>query len=98
MVHHDTADGLAIGRGCELGGDAAAGHDADAIGEIEHFVEVVTDQQDGGAARARFQKSLVHGGAGAHVETATWAVRDNDLRVAGEFAGDDQLLCVAAGE
>ena len=36
MMHHDAADGLAIGRRREFGGDAAAGHDADAIGEIEH--------------------------------------------------------------
>src|ERR1700752_2342010 len=77
MVHHDAADGLAIGRRREFGGDAAAGHDADAIGEIEHLVEVVADQQDGGAGRAGFQKALVHGGAGAHVEAAAWAVGDD---------------------
>src|SRR5262249_14326754 len=66
MVHHDAADGLAIGRRRELSRDAAAGHDADAIGEIEHLVEVVADQEDGGAVRACFQKPFVHGGAGAH--------------------------------
>src|SRR5580700_748874 len=98
MVHHDPADSLAVGRRLELGGDPAARHDADAIREIEHLIEVIADQQDGGAAGARFQKALVHRRAGAHVETAAWTMRHDDFRVAAEFPRDDQLLRVAAGE
>ena len=52
MVHHDAADGLAIRRCRKLCGDTATSHHADAIGEIEHLVEVVADQYDGHAAGA----------------------------------------------
>ena len=59
MMHHDPADSLAICRRLELGGDPAARHDTDAIGEIEHLVEVIADQQDGGAAGARLDRKSV---------------------------------------
>ena len=83
MVHHDPADRLAVGRRLELRGNPAARHDTDTIGEIEHFVEVIADQHDGRSAVAGFEQPLVHRRAGAHVETAAWAVRDDDFRIAG---------------
>ena len=44
MVHHGAADGVAVGGSVELGDDAAARHHADAVGDAEHFVEVLADQ------------------------------------------------------
>ena len=53
MMHHDAADGLPVYRRVEFGGNPAAGHDPDAIGKIEHLVEVIANQYDRRASRAR---------------------------------------------
>src|ERR1700761_1715590 len=98
MMHHDAADGLAIGRCRKLCSDTATSHHADTIGEIEHLVEVIADQYDGHAVGACFEQSFLHGRTRANVEATAWTMRDDDLRVAGEFASDDELLRVAAGE
>src|SRR5689334_2786068 len=98
MVHHDSPDGLPVRWGREFGGNAAAGHDADPVREIEDFVEVIADQHDRGAGGARVEQTVLHRSAGAHIETAAWTVRDDHLGLTAELAGDYQLLCVAAGE
>ena len=54
--------------------DAAAVHDADAVGEEQDLVEVLADQEDAGAGVARVAEPLVHRGGGAHVEAAARAV------------------------
>ncbi len=80
MVHQGPADGVAVdGRG-ELGGDAAAVHHPDPVGEEEDLVEVLADQEDAGAAVAGDPEALVDRGGGAHVEAAARAVGDDDAR------------------
>src|SRR5579872_5898949 len=96
MVDHGAPDCLAVGRCLKLGRDPAPRHNADTIGETENFIEVVADQQDGGAAGARLEKSLMDRRASAHVQAAAGAMRHDDLRISSEFARENQLLRVAA--
>jgi hypothetical protein len=52
MIHHGAANSLAVGRPLEFRDNAAAGHDADAVRETQHFVEVFADQNYCGASVA----------------------------------------------
>src|ERR1700730_9999491 len=98
MMHHHPAYGLPVGRRFELGCDPAARYDADTIRQIEHVVEVIADHHNSRSTGAGLEEPLVHRRTGANVEAAAWAVRDDDSRGAAEFAGDDELLRIAAGE
>ena len=64
----------------------------------EDFVEVVADQHDAAPPARATEQALLHRGASADVEAAAWTVGNDDLGLAAELAGDDQLLRVAAGE
>ena len=96
MIHHGAANGLAVRRPVEFRDDPAAGHDADTVGEGQHLVEIFADEHHGGAAVARRQQALMHGVAGSRVKAAARAMGDHDGGAAAEFAGDDELLRVAA--
>src|SRR5881394_2455504 len=97
MTDHSTPDGLPVGGPLEFGNHDAFGHDTDAVGQAEDFVEIFADQDDRGAAFARRDQPLVDGRAGPRVQSAARAVRDHHPGLAAEFAGDDEFLGVAAG-
>src|ERR1700691_1066670 len=67
MIHHGASNGVAIGGSVEFGDDTAARHDADAVGNAEHLVEVLADEHHRRAPVAGRDKPRVHGRAGAHV-------------------------------
>ncbi len=73
-------------------------HDDDAVGEFEGFVEVFGDQQDGGAAVSGVHDLRADVGDGGEVEAEAGILCDEDVDGAGEFAGQDGTLHVAAGE
>ena len=72
-------------------------HHGDAVGEREHLVQVLADQQHGAAGGRRVQQLLVHIGHGADVQApGRLAGDDQPRRAAGQRAPEDQLLHVAA--
>src|SRR5882757_7851108 len=98
MIDHSTADRLAVRRTLEFADDRAPAHHADAVRQAQDLVEILADQHDRRAAFARRDQALMHGGAGADVEPAARAMRDHDVGLAAEFARDDELLRIAAGQ
>ena len=82
-------------------------HDSNAIGQSEDFIEVVRDQQHGGALGARIEQLLVHERHRANVESPRrlvgndqqWRMRGSATRVsngAEQRAAQHQFLHVAA--
>src|SRR5258706_3820795 len=95
MIDHGAADRLPIGGLRQLGDDAPARHDAHPVGERQHFVEVLADEQHGGALRPRREPALVHLRARAHVEPAARAVRQHEAGPLPELAREHPVLRVA---
>src|SRR5437899_3134290 len=98
MIDHSTADRLAVRRTLEFADDRAPAHHADAVRQAQDLVEILADQHDRRAAFARCDQTLMHGGAGADVEASARAVCDHDVGLAAEFAREDELLRIAAGQ
>ena len=67
MMYHGAPDRLSVCWCREFCGDAASGHDADAIGKAEDLVEIVAHQHNGGPASPRLQQPLMDGSTGANV-------------------------------
>jgi hypothetical protein len=59
---------------------AGPGHHDDAVGQRQHLVEILGDQQDRRAALARLEQLRVHIGDGADVEPARRLVGEDDAR------------------
>src|SRR5216683_2743945 len=98
MIHHGAANSLAIRRPLKLGDYPAARHDADAVRKSQHLVEILADQDNCGAKLAGGNQALMHRIASARVQTAARTVGHDDGWAPIEFAGDDKLLRVAAGQ
>ena len=105
-----SAEGLDVGADFGLGGaeellrrevgeDAAGVEEDDAVGEIEGFVEVVGDEEDGLAeALKQGAHHLLHLEAGEGIERAEGLVHEEDGRVGGEGTGQACTLALAARE
>src|ERR1700679_4065321 len=96
MIHHRTANRLAVSGPVEFGHDPSTCHDADPIREGKDFVEIFADEHDRSPTIASSKQPLMHGGAGPHVKPATRAMRDDHRRLPTEFARYYQLLGVTA--
>jgi len=76
----------------------------DALGEIEGFIEIVGDEQDGLLRLGFIQRiekvaeHVLHFGAGEGIEGAERLVHEKDFGVGGECAGEADALALAAGE
>lgn len=70
------------------GGSFGAGVTAeqdDAVGELEGFVDVVRDQQNGGRCRSvHVEEQVLHLEPGQRVERAEWFVEEEDAGVSGQ--------------
>ena len=75
---------------------AAAVHDRDAIGHLEHLVELGGDEQNGRAGIALGDDLAVNELDAADVEAACGLVEHEQLQVAVELARNDELLLIAA--
>ena len=96
---HEQADRVAGGVGpVELADELAAVEHADAVGEREDLVELGRHEQHGGARVAHLDDAAVDELDRADVEAARRLRDEQQLEVAGELAGDDHLLLVAARE
>ena len=85
--------------GGEVGDDFAGVEEDDALGEVEGFVEVVGDEQDGFAdAGEQVAEHGLHLGAGEGIERAEGLVHEQDGGVGGEGAGEADALALASGE
>src|SRR5271163_116304 len=96
MIHHGSANRLAVSGPVEFGHDPSTCHDADPVGESKDFVEIFTDEHDRSPTIASGQQPLVHGGTSPHVKPAARAVRYDYRRLPAELARYYQLLGVAA--
>ena len=97
MVHHGVSDLLPVCGSLELGNDPPAGHHTNPVGQAQNLVEVVANQQDGGAGVARAEQPLVHRSTRSDVETAAGTMGDDDARDFGQLAGQHEFLGIAAG-
>ena len=93
---HDAFFG-GVGAG-DVGGEAALAHDEDAVAHAEDLGELGGDHDDGDPLLGELGDQGVDLGLGADVDAAGGFVEDENLRLGGEPAGDDDLLLVAAGE
>jgi hypothetical protein len=73
-------------------------NDRDGVGKIHDFIELIGNEQDCDALVALRNQRPVHVLNGADVQSACRLDRDQDLRVIGNLAPDDDFLLVAAGE
>ena len=79
-------------------GDLAARHHGDAVGEFEHFVEILGDQQHRGAAVALLDDLRANVGDGREIEAEAGIGDDQHVDVFREFAREHRALDIAAGE
>ncbi len=70
--------------------------DGDAVGQREKLVEIFRNQQDPGARPRRLAQARMHGDGRADIEAARRLVGEDEARVPGKRAGEQQLLDVAA--
>src|SRR3954449_10243632 len=85
--------------GLEQVDEFARAHDGEAVGDLAHEVEVVGDEQVGGAVLApELEQKLDDGGLHGDVERGGDLVADDEARAGGEGAGDGDTLLLAAGE
>ena len=84
----------AVGR--ELAHDLALVDDEDAVGQRAHLLELQRDEQDAAARVALGDQAAVDELDRPDVEAARGLRGDEHARVAGDLAGDDALLLVAA--
>ena len=91
--------GLQDFGGGKIGDDLAGFEEDDALGQVEGFVEIVGDQQDGFAdAGEQVAQHGLHLGAGEGIERAEGLVHQQDAGIGGEGAGEADALALAAGE
>jgi hypothetical protein len=85
--------------GGEVGDYFAGFEEDDALGEVEGFVEVVGDEQDGFAdAGEQVAEHGLHLGAGEGIEGAEGLVHEQDAGIGGEGASEADALALSAGE
>ena len=78
--------------------DLALVDDRDAVGQAEDLRQFGGDHDDGLAFVLFAEDRAVHMLDGAEIEATCRLVKDDDLTAAVDFAGQDDLLLVAAGQ
>src|SRR3954453_1749675 len=98
-VRHGVHDGgLGDGLAGQLGhADPVAEH-GDAVGALDHLLELGGDHQHTQALLGQLADQALDLGLRPHVDAAGGLVEDRELRVGGEPAGEQPLLLVAARE
>jgi hypothetical protein len=81
-----------------LVGDAALGHDEDAVGQFHHLVEILAHQQHGRARVPRRHDPRPDLGHGREVEPEAGVRDDEQSDLPGQFARQHRALDVAARE
>ena len=82
----------------ELANDAPIVEPDDPIGERENFVELLGDQQHGASAIAKRRDQRMNESDAGNVDPSRRLSGDEQLRLAIEFARDDDALLIAAGK
>ena len=73
-------------------------HHGNPIGDFGEFVEVLARHQHGGAARGEIEQGLPNDGGSTSVDAPGRLADHKHGRVTENFAADDELLQVAAGQ
>ncbi len=95
----DRICGAEEGVGLEVGDEAALVDERDAVAEVESFIEVVGDEEDGFLeAREKTAEHVLHLGAGEGIERAEGFVHQENCGFGGEGAGKADTLALPAGE
>lgn len=94
---HQPSDFSNVGvHGRHVADNATPINDQQAVAERYEFVEVGGDYEDGAALVAHGDEQPVDQLNGANVDALARLIRDDEPRVAREFAGELHLLLVAA--
>ena len=89
---------LGLGERRAVEGDATVTHDDRPVDERLHRAELVRDQDDGGAARLEDAQRVRQGLLVRHVDAGSRLVEDEEVGLAGQGAGDQHALLLAAAE
>ena len=71
-------------------------NDRDAVGDLEQFVEVLTDDDSRRTARRQIDDRLTDRGGSGCIDAPRRLVDDQHLRLANDLAAHDELLQIAA--
>ncbi len=84
--------------GPELADDAAAVQDQDAVADRDDHLDLGADDYHADAAARQFRDDRLDLCLGAHVDAPGGIIQQDDLRLGGEPARDQDFLLVAAGQ
>ena len=85
-------------RGVERRRQLAVKHHRDAVGDFGELVEILADDQHGGAAAGEIDQRLADDRGRAGIDAPGRLADDEDARLAQDFAADHEFLQIAAGE
>src|SRR5450631_3060040 len=94
-VVHDRLWCCLVGR--KYRGDTALTHDSDAVREPKDLRELQRDHDDRLPSRGALVEKVVDLLLGAHIDTSSGFIEDQDIAVPGEPLPDDNLLLITAG-
>jgi hypothetical protein len=80
----------------DVGDDPPAPQDCDPVGEVEHLLETMGNQEDGRASVAELGEQLLHRAGLAHSERRRRLVEHDHRRVAPHRSGDGDELALAS--
>src|SRR5450830_876310 len=84
--------------GGEFAGDAAFAHDQHAVAHAQHFWQLGRNHHDGLALFCEGVEQFVDFALGADVNATRRLIKKQDVAIAQQPLGDDDLLLVAAGQ
>ena len=87
-----------VSRGGGRGDDLAPAQDADPVGDLQHLIELVRDEDDAEALRGHAAQRLQQAVRLLRREHGGWLVEDEDARAEIEQAQDLDALLLADGE
>jgi hypothetical protein len=89
-----TIEGSAI----RFGGDTPAAKDDDPVGHTNHFLRIVTDEDDGHSLGCQLRNDPMDFGLGRDVNPSRWLIENEDFWRRNKPFGQQYFLLVAARE
>ena len=99
VARHEGDDLVGIaGRSCDVGNELAMADNSDAISQPEHLVDVVGDEQDGGALVTKAPSEALHLRGLEHTQGGGRFVQDEQTRAVAHCSGNGQQLALTTGK
>jgi len=86
------------GSGLHFAGNPAFTHDHDSVCQAQNLGQFRRNDNDRLAFVYQFADQLVDFAFGADIDATRWLIENQDVRIADQPFGDDDLLLVAAGQ